>query len=50
MNAQAPPTRAAATASVWGQQHPYRWNGANVMLTALDLTRRLYLIKPPPKH
>ncbi|MFI9077290.1 ribosome-inactivating family protein [Streptomyces sioyaensis] len=36
--------------SVWGQQRPYRWNGANVMLTALDLARRLYLIKPPPKR
>ncbi|AJC52927.1 ribosome-inactivating family protein [Streptomyces sp. 769] len=36
--------------SVWGQQRPYRWNGANVMLAALDLARRLYLIKPPPKR
>ncbi|WP_432003548.1 ribosome-inactivating family protein [Streptomyces sioyaensis] len=36
--------------AVWGQQRPYRWNGANVMLTALDLARRLYLIKPPPKR
>ncbi|WP_310725934.1 hypothetical protein [Streptomyces sp. N2A] len=36
--------------SVWGQQHLYRWNGANVMLTALDLARRRYLIKPPPKR
>ncbi|MEE4417837.1 hypothetical protein [Streptomyces bugieae] len=36
--------------AVWGQQRRYRWNGAHVMLTALDLARRLYLIKPPPKR
>ncbi|MFJ9615227.1 ribosome-inactivating family protein [Streptomyces noursei] len=36
-------------ASVWQQQRSYRWNGTNVMLTDLDLARRLYLIKPPPK-
>ncbi|MFG2860496.1 ribosome-inactivating family protein [Streptomyces sioyaensis] len=36
--------------SVWGQGHRYRWNGAIVTLTALDLARRLYLIKPPPKR
>jgi len=24
--------------------------GANVLLTALDLARRIYLIKPPPKR
>jgi hypothetical protein len=36
--------------SVWRQQRQYRWNGANVLLTALDLARRIYLIKPPPKR
>ncbi|WP_157879977.1 hypothetical protein [Streptomyces natalensis] len=32
------------------QQRSNLWNGTNVMLTDLDLARRLYLIKPPPKH
>ncbi|QHC23745.1 ribosome-inactivating family protein [Streptomyces sp. GS7] len=36
--------------SVWQQQRSYSWNGTNVMLTDLDLARRLYLIKPPPKR
>ncbi|MFJ9819291.1 ribosome-inactivating family protein [Streptomyces sp. NPDC101151] len=36
--------------SVWQQQRRYTWNGANVLLTALDLARRIYLIKPPPKR
>ncbi|MFC9283065.1 ribosome-inactivating family protein [Streptomyces collinus] len=36
--------------SVWQQQRRYPWNGANVLLTALDLARRIYLIKPPPRR
>ncbi|MFF2807013.1 ribosome-inactivating family protein [Streptomyces sp. NPDC058000] len=34
----------------WRQRREYRWNGADVLLTALDLARRLYLIKPPTKR
>ncbi|TJZ54107.1 hypothetical protein FCH28_12970 [Streptomyces piniterrae] len=34
---------------VWQQRRQYAWNGAQVLLTALDLARRLYLIKPPTR-
>ncbi|MFC7308856.1 ribosome-inactivating family protein [Streptomyces monticola] len=34
---------------VWQQRREVRWNGAWVFLSALDLARRLYLIKPPAK-
>ncbi|MFH8569325.1 ribosome-inactivating family protein [Streptomyces sp. NPDC017993] len=34
---------------VWQQRREYDWNGAQVLLTALDLARRLYLIKPPTR-
>lgn len=34
---------------VWQQRREYLWNGARVLLTALDLARRLYLIKPPTR-
>ncbi|MFF4948481.1 ribosome-inactivating family protein [Streptomyces chattanoogensis] len=34
---------------VWQQRRQYAWNGAQVLLTALDLARRLYLIKPPAR-
>ncbi|MEU0820252.1 ribosome-inactivating family protein [Streptomyces mirabilis] len=34
---------------VWQQRREYAWNGARVLLTALDLARRLYLIKPPTR-
>ncbi|MGI5350253.1 ribosome-inactivating family protein [Streptomyces sp. CA-250714] len=36
--------------SVWRQPRRYDWNGARVLLTALDLARRIYLIKPPTRH
>ncbi|MFH8388152.1 ribosome-inactivating family protein [Streptomyces sp. NPDC018036] len=35
---------------VWQQRREYAWNGARVLLTALDLARRLYLIKPPARR
>ncbi len=35
---------------VWQERREYRWNGNQVLFTALDLARRLYLIKPPPKR
>ncbi|MFF1356679.1 ribosome-inactivating family protein [Streptomyces sp. NPDC058297] len=34
---------------VWQQRREHVWNGARVLLTALDLARRLYLIKPPTR-
>lgn len=34
---------------VWQQRREYAWNGARVLLSALDLARRLYLIKPPTR-
>ncbi|MFE2993246.1 hypothetical protein [Streptomyces sp. NPDC059262] len=34
---------------VWQQRREYLCNGARVLLTALDLARRLYLIKPPTR-
>ncbi|MEV0374945.1 ribosome-inactivating family protein [Streptomyces sp. NPDC050636] len=37
------------TGEAWQQHHEVRWNGAWVLLSALDLARRLYLIKPPTR-
>ncbi|MFE5022551.1 hypothetical protein ACFRAO_04235 [Streptomyces sp. NPDC056656] len=39
----------SGTGEVWQQRREYRWNGAFVLLTALDLARRMYLIKPPQR-
>lgn len=39
----------SGTGEVWQQRREYRWNGAWVLLTALDLARRMYLIKPPQR-
>ncbi|MFG2140232.1 ribosome-inactivating family protein [Streptomyces sp. NPDC048650] len=46
---QARATDPSGYGEVWQQRRAYDWNGARVLLTALDLARRLYLIKPPTR-
>ncbi|MFJ8675705.1 hypothetical protein [Streptomyces sp. NPDC093589] len=46
---QARATDPSGNGEVWQQRREYDWNGAHVLLTALDLARRLYLIKPPTR-
>ncbi|MGW7486156.1 ribosome-inactivating family protein [Streptomyces sp. NPDC054786] len=46
---QARATDPSGDGEVWQQRREYDWNGAHVLLTALDLARRLYLIKPPTR-
>ncbi|WP_411124044.1 ribosome-inactivating family protein [Streptomyces sp. x-19] len=46
---QARATDPTGNGQAWQQRRPYRWNGNQVLFTALDLARRLYLIKPPAR-
>ncbi|MFK0294755.1 ribosome-inactivating family protein [Streptomyces sp. NPDC090442] len=46
---QARATDPTGNGQVWQQRRRYPWNGNQVLFTALDLARRLYLIKPPAR-